>query len=365
MTCLPAILSINGSEPTGEVGIGADIRTISALGGSALAVVISITAQTETAVRSVHDMPSHLVAEQIQTALHSCRPLAVKVGMLRDPQTIAMLPRYLSSLPNRVMVSAVTDSRGHRLLSPQAVDAWMKHLLPLASLLMVRVCDAEVMLGRTITTDMDMLVAAAELMSLGAGAVMLRGGHIQEGHITALLMYEGGHRFFSSQNVTGWQRHGVSGTLSSAIATRYAMGDNTTQAVANAHSYMHSRVVYAVSGTSETPLLRPADIYNAFLSLLAGNYTSAHDVSFYAARLCVSPRYLRCVTDKTVGRSPKQVISDYIMREACSMLHGTRFTIQEISQHLGFSSQAQFARFFAKEKGCSPQSYRFVLSLSE
>lgn len=194
---------------------------------------------------------------------------------------------------------------------------------------------------------------------------MLRGGHIQEGHLTALLMHGDGHRFFSSQNVMGWQRHGVFGALSSAIATRYAIGDNTVQAVANAHAYIHSRVVYAVSGTSASPLLRPADIYNAFLSLLAGNYTLEHDVSFYAARLCVSPRYLRCVTDKTVGRSPKQVISDYILHEACSMLHGTRLTIQEISRHLGFSSQAQFARFFAKEKGCSPLSYRLGLSLSE
>jgi AraC-like DNA-binding protein len=40
------------------------------------------------------------------------------------------------------------------------------------------------------------------------------------------------------------------------------------------------------------------------------------------------------------------------------MLQGTRLTIQQISQHLGFTSQAQFSRFFSREMGVSPQEYR-------
>lgn len=358
---LPKVLSITGSDSTGEVGIGADIRTISALGGHALVAITSVTVQTADMVHSVHDLPPQLVADQISAVLHADLPKSVKVGMVRDPHTIAILPKYLSPLSHRVMVPSIVDSRGHRILSALAVDAWMECLLPLSTLLMLRVSEAEIMLGRSISTDDDMLKAASDLRALGAGAVMMRGGHVREGYLTALLLHEGGHNFFSSRNTTGWERHGVSGALSSAIATRLAFGDSAEDAVANAHSYIHSRVVYAVSPSYGTYTMRPADIYNNFLSILAGHYTMAHDVAFYASRLCVSPRYLQSITDRVVGRSPKQVISDYLMQEARSMLQGTRLTIQEISNHLGFSSQAQFSRFFFKEQGLSPQAYRLDL----
>ena len=355
---LPAVLSITGSDSTADAGIGADIRTISALGGRALVAITSVMLNFEHSELPAHDLPPQLVTEQIRVAMHECRPRAVKVGLVRDPHTIAVLPQYLSSLRNRVMVPSILDSYGRCILSPEALQAWMEHLLPIASLLILRVSEAEIMLGCTIATDADMLHAASELRARGAEAVLMRGGKMNEGYLTAVLLHEGGHRFFSSRNTIGWQRHGVAGALSSAIATRYAYGDTTEQAVVNAHSYIHSRVVYAVSASEGTHALRPGDVYNNFLSLLAGYYNTAHDVAFYASRLCVSTRYLHTITDKVVGRSPKQIISDYLMQEARSMLDATRLTVQEVSLRLGFSSQAQFARFFMKEQGVSPSAYR-------
>lgn len=355
---LLSVLSITGSDSTGQVGIGADIQTISAMGARALVAITSVTTPKHDEAFDAYDLPVELVSEQIKLAMHDCSPKAVKVGMVRDLQTISMLPSVLVNIPHRVMVPSIFDSVGRRILSSQALDTWMEHLLPLSSLLILRVCEAEFMLGRNISTDKDMLQAADDLVKLGARSVMLRSANIGDGHLTALLLHEGGHQFFTSRNTAGWQMHGVSGALSSAIATRFAFGDSVEQAVSNAHSFIHSRVVYAVSPSYGVAALRPSDIYNNFLSLLAGHYTVAHDVAFYASRLCISTRYLHRVTDKVVGRSPKQIISDYLMHEACSMLQGTRLTIQEVSQHLGFSSQSQFSRFFANEHGVSPQAYR-------
>lgn len=364
-THIPAVLSVTGSDPTGEVGIGADIRTISALGGRALVAITSVTTHAGKENFETYDLPPQIVSDQIAMALGEVLPKSVKVGMVRNPQTIALLPQYLSLIPRRVMVPSIFDSEGRRILSVQALNTWMEHLLPISTFIVLRVCEAEAMLGRRITTDEAMLQAAKDLRALGAQSVMLRGANLKDGYLTALLMHGDNHSFFSSRNTSGWQMHGVSGALSSAIATRLAFGDTIEQAVSNAHSYIHSRLVYAVSPSPGTAALRSADIYNNFLSLLAGNYTVAHDVAFYASRLCVSTRYLQSVTDKVVGRSPKQVISSYLMNEACSMLQGTRLTIQEISQHLGFSSQSQFTRFFVNEKGQSPQAYRLSFPLLE
>lgn len=357
---LPDVLSINASDSTGEAGIVADIGTISALRGRPLAAMTSIISQDEASGPHVSNLPMQLVAEQIRSALQKARPLAVKVGFVCDPQTIECLCPIVKSVPRRVMVPSVIDSTGKRLLSDLAIDMWRTHLLPLADLLILKACEAEAMLGCRILTDDDMLRATRHLCQLGARAVMLRGAEIREGYLTTLLMHaEEGHEFFSSRNMDTWRRHGMAGALSTAITTRMAFGDSTQEAVSNAHSYIHSHLIYSIMPSQGMPALRSADIYNGFLSLLTEHYASAHDVAFYAGKLCVSTRYLQEVTDKMAEKTPKQIITDYLMQEACNMLKGTRLTIQQISLRLGFSSQAQFSRFFSREWGLSPQAYRF------
>ena len=88
---LSDVLSINASNSTGEVGIVADIGTISALRGRPLATMTSIISQDEASGPHVSNLPMQLVAEQIYSALQKARPLAVKVGFVCDPQTIECL----------------------------------------------------------------------------------------------------------------------------------------------------------------------------------------------------------------------------------------------------------------------------------
>lgn len=358
-TILPSVLSINASDSTGEAGIVADIGTISALRAQPLATMTSIISQEAKYTLQTSNLPTELVLEQIRSALQKGSPKSVKVGFVSDPLTIETLSPIIQAVPRKVMVPSIIDSTGNKLLSPQAIDMWIKHLFPLADLLILKVCEAEEVLGIKIHTDADMLDAATLLRQMGAKSVMLRGAQIREGYLTAILMHEEGHKFFTSHNMDKWQRHGIAGVLSTAIATRYAFGDSTEAAVENAHSYIHSHLVYSFSPMQGVAALRSADIYNKFLSLITRHYATAHDVAYYAEHLCVSARYLQEVTEKMAEKSPKQIISEYLLQEACNMLEGTRLTIQQISLQLGFSSQAQFSRFFSREQGVSPQAYRF------
>ena len=136
-TNFPPVLTITGSDSTGEAGIGADIRTISALGGRALMAITSVMVSTGKNVISAHDLPPQLVSEQIKTAMKDSIPRAVKVGMVRDEHTISLLPEQLLAIPKRVMIPSVIDSQGRRILSSQALDAWLKYLLPLSTLLIL------------------------------------------------------------------------------------------------------------------------------------------------------------------------------------------------------------------------------------
>jgi len=241
------------------------------------------------------------------------------------------------------------------MVGDDVVEAIKRYLVPEALLLMLRCRDAEKLLSISILTDDDMLEAARLLHEMGAEWVLLRGGQHTKGRVTALLFNFSTFHFFTSYNIDGWQRHGVAAALSAAITTRLGMGDDVPTAIRNAHDFIHSQVVYAKPDETGG---RAIDIYNRFVSLVAGHYREAHDVAFYADRLCITTRYLSGVTNNVVGKSPKQIIADYLMSEAKTYLDTTRLSIQEVADRLGFSSQALFCKFFKAQEKRSPSEHR-------
>jgi len=363
------ILSINGSDSSGQSGIGADIQTIAALGGYAI-----------SAVTCVGDfvLPSDIVLEQVEKSISHLHPKAIKVGLVTDSETVRRLHNEVIACRRLVVAPGIFDAEGKPMVSDDVVEAIARYLVPEALLLMLRCRDAEKMLGISIKTDDDMLEAARLLHEMGAQWVLLRGGQHTKGRITALLYgpispscpskspfdgdfcispseRDGVRLFFTSYNVDGWQRHGVSAALSAAITTRLGMGDDVPTAIRNAHDFIHSQVVYAKPDETGG---RAIDIYNRFVSLVAENYRKAHDVKFYADRLCITTRYLSQITDRVVGKSPKQIIADYVLSEAKTYLITTRLSIQEIADRLGFSSQAIFCKFFKAQEKRSPSEHR-------
>lgn len=346
MRTIPYIFSINGSDSTGQSGIGADIQTIAALGGHAL-----------TAITCIEDyaLPSEVVLKQVEEVISTFHPKAIKVGLVTDSKTVRLLRDEVIACRRLVVAPGIFDADCKPMVSDDVVEATKRHLVPEALLLMLRCRDAEKMLGISIRTDDDMLEAARLLHEMGAEWVLLRGARHIKGRLIALLYGQNKTQFFSSYNTEGWQKHGVAGALSAAITTRLGMGDDVPTAIRNAHDFIHSQVVYAKPDETGG---RSIDIYNRFVSLVAEHYRSAHDVAFYADRLCITTRYLSQVTDNVVGKSPKQIIADYLLSEAKSYLETTRLTIQEITDKLGFSSGALFCKFFKTQASISPTEYR-------
>ena len=300
-------------------------------------------------------MPSEVVLKQVEEVISTFHPKAIKVGLVTDSETVQRLRDEVIACRRLVVAPGIFDADCKPMVSDDVVEATKRHLVPEALLLMLRCRDAEKMLGISIRTDDDMLDAARRLHEMGAEWVLLRGARHIKGRLIALLYSQNKTQFFSSYNTEGWQKHGVAGALSAAITTRLGMGDDVPTAVRNAHDFIHSQVVYAKPDEMGG---RSIDIYNRFVSLVAKHYRTAHDVAFYADRLCITTRYLSGVTDKVVGKSPKQIIADYIMSEAKTFLDTTRLTIQEIVDRLGFSSQVLFCKFFKAQEKTSPSDYR-------
>lgn len=350
------ILSITGSDNSGYSGLQLDHRIISEMGAHALTSATSIVLQDETHIIESYDLPTSIIASQVANMVSTFFPKAVKVGLLHNAESVMAVADEIVGCRHIVAAPGIMTSKGESMVDDVTVRAICQRLIPISSLLMLRCVEAERILGIDIKTDDDMLKAARLFVEMGTDYVMLRGAQIDNGRLTALLASSDSQQFFSSYNIEGWQQHGVGGALAAAIATRLGMGDTMDQAIAHAHEFIHSRIVYSVD--SEGRACRSADLYNAFMHLLPSHYQHAHDVAYYADKLHISARYLSSITSATVGKSPKQVIYDYLMQEARQMLSNSHLSVKEIASRLGFSSVAGFCKFFRIQAQVSPSEYR-------
>lgn len=341
------VLSINASDSLGHVGIHADIRTITSLGLYAVTAITSIDS---------NDLSSELIISQVRNIVSSMHPKVVKIGLVRDAATIKTIRNEVIGAHRIVVAPGIFSSDGTQLMPEDAIEATKRHLIPIASILILRSKEAEKLLNTKINTDDDMIDVARTFINMGAESVLLRTSKHSDGLLTTLLYENGKAHFFTSHNTEGWQKHGVGGALTSAVASRLAYGDDIEDAIKNAHDYMHKQVVYAVSNKEIES--RKTVIYNQFLSLLAKYYNISHSVSFYADKLCVSTRYLSQITNMFLNCSPKDVIDDYILKEAKVYIETTNLSIQEIAYKLGFSSQTMFSIFFRRKEKCTPTEYR-------
>ncbi|MEG1658331.1 MAG: bifunctional hydroxymethylpyrimidine kinase/phosphomethylpyrimidine kinase, partial [Oscillibacter sp.] len=112
-------------------------------------------------------------------------------------------------------------------------------LFPLAEIITPNLPEAEALSGLSIGNREDMLTAAERVGQLLPGAVLLKGGHLQDS-ADDLLWQNGRAQWFRAARVKNENNHGSGCTLSSAIACQLALGQTLAEAVARAKSYLTS-----------------------------------------------------------------------------------------------------------------------------
>lgn len=239
----PCVLSIAGSDCSGGAGIQADIKTISAAGVYAASAVTAVTVQNTCGVSDVLPVPPQYVAAQIEAVMSDIHPDAVKIGMVSDADTVRAIAECLSRFNPRYIVfdPVMVSSSGRKLMSDEAVTVICQKLFPLCTLITPNIDEASMLLQRDITTVDDMKVAARELLRYGSGAVLLKGGHLEEERMTDILQEKQSElpMAFDSQKVDSHNTHGTGCTLSSAIAARLALGYTLAEAVGSGKDYVH------------------------------------------------------------------------------------------------------------------------------
>lgn len=236
------VLIVAGSDSGGGAGIQADIKTVTALGGFAATAITALTAQNTRGVFGVVAIDPAFVAKQLEVVLTDIGADAVKTGMLHSAEVIEAvvrsLERYARGIP--VVVDPVMIAKGGApLLAVEARSALKLRLVPCAALLTPNAPEAEALTGVRIESPDDMGRAADALLALGAGAVLVKGGHVPGDTVVDLLRTaDGVERRYESPRIESRNTHGTGCTLASAIAAGIAEGLRLEDAVERARQYV-------------------------------------------------------------------------------------------------------------------------------
>jgi len=239
------VLSIAGSDSGGGAGIQADIKTITALGGYAATVITAVTAQNTLGVRAIHAVPVDIIRDQMNAVLEDIGADCIKTGMLASSDIIeAVFDRLTALGPHipRVVDPVMVATSGAKLMDEDAVAALKTRLIPGAVLLTPNIPEAEVLSGMIISDIETMQRAGLALLTLGAKAVLLKGGHMTGPQVQDILFTARGVEIMSSVRIDTKHTHGTGCTLASAIATGLAQGIGLTDAVRRARAYVHEAI---------------------------------------------------------------------------------------------------------------------------
>ncbi|MDR0195829.1 MAG: helix-turn-helix domain-containing protein [Myroides sp.] len=100
-----------------------------------------------------------------------------------------------------------------------------------------------------------------------------------------------------------------------------------------------------------------------FVMLVSDHYLKTKSVQFYADSLQLSIRHLSSVVKETSGKTPNEIINEFIFNEAKAQLSTTTIPIKQLASKLNFSDQYAFAHFFKKHQSISPTQYRGMFKL--
>lgn len=108
----------------------------------------------------------------------------------------------------------------------------------------------------------------------------------------------------------------------------------------------------------QTKRTRKEELNRQFQELVFRHFRQEHGVSFYAARLHITPKHLTETVKAVTGRTAGDWISESLLLEAQGLLQQPENTIQQIAALLHFPDQSSFGKFFRKHCGVAPS--RFV-----
>ncbi|MHB8218720.1 MAG: bifunctional hydroxymethylpyrimidine kinase/phosphomethylpyrimidine kinase [Acidimicrobiales bacterium] len=238
-------LTIAGSDSGGGAGIQADLKTFAALGVFGTSALTAVTAQSTTGVTAVVAIDPAFVVAQVDAVVDDLVPAATKTGMLAQPATVVAVARLAAAgtLRNLVVDPVLVSTTGSALMAPGGVEAYRELLVPHAAVVTPNLREAACLTGRAVdqvASITAMTEMAEELRALGAGVVVVKGGHLhRSAESPDVVAGPDGIVVLPAHRVPTTNDHGTGCSLSAGIAAGLALGTDPLAAVTRAKDFVH------------------------------------------------------------------------------------------------------------------------------
>ena len=250
---MPTVLSIAGSDSGGGAGIQADLKAFAACEVHGMTAITALTAQNTVGVTMIEPVSPEMIVAQIEAVAEDIGVDAVKIGMLGDEPTIEAVAAGLDLLEGVPVVldPVMVSESGADLLAADAREALVTRILPRAAIATPNIPEARVIAGLGRDGQETQAELARKIVSLGAGAALVTGGHSEQ----VVDLYFDGEREveITGQVYPGRSAHGSGCTHSSALAAFLARGFDQVDAAERARELASRAVAASLEGLGSGP----------------------------------------------------------------------------------------------------------------
>ena len=95
-----------------------------------------------------------------------------------------------------------------------------------------------------------------------------------------------------------------------------------------------------------------------YLDLVMKDDGTHRTVTYYADKLCYSPKHLSTIVKHVCGRSPLKIINEHAIEKIKYQLQNTDKSMKELTDEFNFANPSFFGKFVKQHLGVSPQQYR-------
>jgi hydroxymethylpyrimidine/phosphomethylpyrimidine kinase len=245
-TEVPVVCTVGASDSGGGAGVQADLKTLEAHGVFGASVVSAVAATTQHARGdSTHVLPVDAVETQLDAVLADFDVDAVKTGTLASRQVVETVTEYARDIECPVVVDPVLAAPDDGLPSDtgDTGDAY-EALVAEATLVTPNVDEAERLTGVRPDDEAGQRLAGQRLLTKGADAALVTGGHVPGEEVLATLVTPDAIEPATHPRVD-CATHGAGAALSAAVAARLASGEPLPEAVGQSLAFVERAVRYA------------------------------------------------------------------------------------------------------------------------
>lgn len=234
----PAALTIGESDSISNTGIQADLRTFNAFGVYGCSIITAITSQNPYKIAKIDLVNAKSINQQLDSVLSAIDIKALKIGFLASSDVIKIVAQYIKKYNLPVVYNPeIITTNGELLISNETIKDIKNILFPLVEWIILKVKDAEFLLGKKIQDD-NLVDAIQELSKKYRKSILLK---TRDHNQSCDIICRKGRIYrmeLLNTKIPVFNNNGMESTLSSAMTAGIALGVSWKQMLCESQAFV-------------------------------------------------------------------------------------------------------------------------------